>query len=171
MKRLQRWLSSLFKDIRHFFFRLFPYYLKGPSSTEYFEDKNLHLLERLQYEPMFIKPGRDMYTATFVLELIILIFFMVSYSSLNGDSISFKEGLTRSRFSGNLVIVIIMFILMLCLNRICFKLKYATFDSAQTGSGSTQSESTGANVPSNYHGHKGKGTNFQNLAKRRLAQF
>ena len=49
---------------------------------------------------------------------------MVFFSYLNGGNISLDEGLSRSKFSGNLVISIIIIILIICLNRVLYKLKF-----------------------------------------------
>lgn len=120
--QLQRTFNSVLRGVVNFWYRLFPYYL------DYQEEEGECPIQKYQYEPLFIKPGQDLYTLSFVMELMILVFFILSYSNMNGTSISFKEGLTRSRFSGGLVIVIIIFIGLICMNRICFKLKYSTLD-------------------------------------------
>lgn len=175
-RQMVKYFNNLFKEFRHFWFRLFPYYLPGATDPSVLEAKHHHYLEKLKYEPMFIKPGRDMYTTTFVLELIILIFFIISYSNLNGDSISFKEGLTRSRFSGNLVIVIIIFILLICLNRISFKLKFATLDSNSNAVNPVfdkslkSKESTRKNA-NGKDSQAGKVLNFGNYVKNTMESF
>ena len=71
---VQKKSNSLFGGILNFWYRLFPYY------NEYQEVEHECQIERLQFEPLFIKPGKDLYTFSFVMELVILVFFVLVYN-------------------------------------------------------------------------------------------
>ena len=56
--------------------------------------------------------------------MLIFIFCVLFYDTLIGSSSSFKEGLLKSQFNKEMILFILQLILIIIVNRICFKKKY-----------------------------------------------
>ena len=113
-----------FPQLTNLLVRMFPYY----SDIRQCKVTPENPLERLFYEPLFIKSGVDLYMILFVLELCIFFAFIMFYSSLTGKAGSLQKYLAKNRFTGEMVVVIMIIILIILFNRICYSKKFSVLD-------------------------------------------
>lgn len=104
------------------FHRNFPYYMRQDKLVDHPNPRNP--ISKLRNEPMFQKPGRNYYNILFFLEAMIFFYFLLFYEVLIGSSTTFKDGIVKNRFSGDMVVVVMKILMLILVNRICFLKKY-----------------------------------------------
>ena len=106
-------IEEIYSQFRGFIMRLLPWLLPRHHTNADGQLRNTL--------PQLIKPGRDFYPQQITMSLALLFFFLLCYSEMVGkkESISEQFG-SKSTFSGELVVVIILIILWIFIDRSCF---------------------------------------------------
>lgn len=95
----RKFCARVKKTLKNFTWNLFPYNISNEEVSQFNSVK---------------KPGRDYYNSSTVMSIIILVFLVLFFTSMDGSGISLSESLQQSSFSGGMVLaVVVTFILML----------------------------------------------------------
>ena len=66
------------------------------------------------------KPGFDLYSSIFAVQFFLCVYIIFFYTDMQGSSVSVAEQLETNQFSGQMVLVLFLLILMMLVDRIVY---------------------------------------------------